>query len=58
MDLFKSYTQPMATAFDWNCKSICKRHKGDTQKIHKTARKKLKYFDYKVLTNLLNNDKI
>lgn len=49
MDLFKQKTMKMATSFDWNCK-VCKRCKGDTKRIHRNARKKLKNFDKKLLT--------
>lgn len=49
MDLFKQGTMEMADKFDWNCK-VCKRVKGDTKKIHKNARNKLKNFDKKLLT--------
>lgn len=51
MDLFKRASNKMATVFDWNCPKVCKRCKGDTQKIHKQARKKLKENLKKVLTN-------
>lgn len=49
MDLFKQKSMKMATSFDWNCK-VCKRCKGDTKRIHKNARRKLKNFDKKLLT--------
>ena len=42
MDLFKGASMKMATSLDWNCKTICKRHKKDTQRIHKRARTELK----------------
>lgn len=42
MDLFKRASMKMATALDWNCPKVCKRKKGDTQKIHRQARKILK----------------
>lgn len=49
MDLFKSNSMKMANGLDWNCK-VCKRCKGDTQRIHKQARKKIKQNDKKLLT--------
>ena len=49
MDLFKAISMKMAASFDWNCK-CCKRCKGDTKIIHKNARRKLKNFDKKLLT--------
>lgn len=59
MDLFKGASMKMATSLDWNCKTVCKRHKKDTQRIHKRARAKLKKDLQKlnkVLTNGYNND--
>lgn len=41
MDLFKSKGMKLATSLDWNCR-VCKRVKGDTQRIHKKARRELK----------------
>ena len=32
----------MADSLDWNCKKVCKRSKGDTKRIHKQARNKIK----------------
>lgn len=50
MDLFKGASMKMATSLDWNCKTICKRHKKDTQRIHKRARTELKKDLQKLLT--------
>ena len=41
-DLFKKKNIKEATCWDWNCPRFVKRHKGDTQKLHKLARKRLK----------------
>lgn len=41
MDLFKSKGMKLATSLDWNCPRVCKRVKGDTQRIHKKARRAL-----------------
>lgn len=49
MDLFKQNTMKMADSLDWNCK-VCKRCKGDTKRIHKIARNKIKKIDKKLLT--------
>ena len=40
-DLFKMKSMKMADSLDWNCPKICKRVKGDTQRIHKKARREL-----------------
>ena len=50
MNLFKAMSMKMADSLDWNCKKVCKRSKGDTKRIHKNARKKIKNFDKKLLT--------
>ena len=42
MDLFKRKNIKQATSWDWNCKSIYKRVKGDTQKLHRLSRRRLK----------------
>ena len=42
MDLFKQENIKYATSLDWNCPKIAKRHKGDTQKLHRYSRRKLK----------------
>ena len=42
MNLFKAMSMKMADSFDWNCKKVCKRSKGDTRRIHKQARNKIK----------------
>lgn len=47
MDLFKQKTMKMADSLDWNCPRVCKRHKGDTQRIHKRARRALCKLDQK-----------
>lgn len=40
-DLFKMKSMKMADSLDWNCPKVCKRAKGDTQRIHKKARREL-----------------
>lgn len=42
MDIFKRKNIKLATALDWNCKRVCKRVKGDTQRLHRYSRRKLK----------------
>ena len=42
MDIFKQKNNKLATSWDWNCKKVCKRVKGDTQKLHRYSRRKLK----------------
>ena len=42
MDIFKRKNIKLATSWDWNCKRVCKRAKGDTQKLHRYSRRKLK----------------
>lgn len=42
MDIFKRKNMKLATVWDWNCKNICKRKKGDTQRLHRYSRRKLK----------------
>ena len=42
MDLFKRKNSKTATSWDWNVPQIVKRCKGDTQKLHKLSRRKLK----------------
>lgn len=42
MDLFKRKNIKQATCWDWNCRRVCKRVKGDTQKLHKLSRRRLK----------------
>lgn len=42
MDLFKRKNTTEATAWDWNCPKVIKRVKGDTKKLHKLSRKRLK----------------
>ena len=41
MDIFKEKSMKLATGLDWNTKAT-KRHKGDTKRIHKKARRELK----------------
>lgn len=41
MDLFKKHSTKMADSLDWNCPRVCKRHKGDTRRVHKKARREL-----------------
>lgn len=54
MDLFKRASNKMATALDWNCPKVCKRCKGDTQRIHKQARTKLKRYDKQVEQDVID----
>ena len=42
MDIFKRKNIKLATVWDWNCKRVCKRIKGDTQRLHRYSRRKLK----------------
>lgn len=42
MDLFKRKSTNEATSWDWNCPKYVKRAKGDTRKLHKLSRKRLK----------------
>ena len=42
MDLFKRKNIKDATAWDWNCPFVCKRQKGDTKRLHKLSRIRLK----------------
>ncbi len=42
MDIFKRKNIKLATLWDWNCKRVCKRAKGDTQRLHRYSRRKLK----------------
>ena len=42
MDDFKRNNINQATAWDWNAPRICKRRKGDTAKLHRLARHRLK----------------
>ena len=44
MDSFKKEMNNEATSWDWNCNRYVKRHKGDTQKLHKIARIRLKRY--------------
>ena len=41
-DEFKRKNINEATAWDWNCPKVCKRHKGDTKKLHRLSRRRLK----------------
>ena len=45
MDLFKKMSMKMADSCDWNCRNVVKRVKGDTKRIHKQARAKIKNYD-------------
>lgn len=42
MDLFKKMNNNEATSWDWNCPRYVKRVKGDTQKLHRLSRRRLK----------------
>lgn len=55
MDLFKAMSMKMADSFDWNCKKVCKRIKGDTKRIHKQARNKIKQKDKKEINKIVRN---
>ena len=54
MDLFKKANTKQATAWDWNCPKVCKRAKGDTKRLHKIARAKLKRCDKQVEQDVIN----
>lgn len=43
MDIFKEMNITEATAMDWNVPQIVKRAKGDTRRLHKKSRAKLKH---------------
>ena len=55
MNLFKAMSMKMADSFDWNCKKVCKRAKGDTRRIHKQARNKIKQEDKKEINKIVRN---
>jgi hypothetical protein len=42
MDLFKRASNKEATSWDWNCPKVSKRLKGDTKKLHRLSRRRLK----------------
>lgn len=42
MDKFKKMSSTTAMSWDWDVPRVCKRAKGDTQKLHKISRAKLK----------------
>ena len=52
-DLFKRNSMKMADSLDWNCTAICKRTKGDTQRIHKKARRQLCKHDREEIKQVL-----
>ena len=54
MDLFKKMSMKMADSLDWNCKNVVKRKKGDTKRVHKQARAKLKRADKQVDQDVIN----
>ena len=54
MNLFKAMSMDMADSLDWNCKKVCKRSKGDTRRIHKQARTKLKRYDKQVEQDVID----
>lgn len=54
MNLFKAMSMKMADSLDWNCKKVCKRSKGDTRRIHKQARTKLKRYDRQVEQDVID----
>lgn len=53
MDLFKAKSAKLATALDWDCVGVCKRKKGDTQRIHKKARRELSKQDREEIRQVL-----
>ena len=55
MNLFKAMSMQMADSLDWNCKKVCKRSKGDTKRIHKQARNKIKQEDKKEINKIVRN---
>ena len=55
MNLFKAMSMKMADSLDWNCKKVCKRSKGDTRRIHKQARNKIKQEDKKEINKIVRN---
>lgn len=55
MNLFKAMSMNMANSLDWNCKKVCKRSKGDTKRIHKQARNKIKQEDKKEINKIVRN---
>lgn len=42
MDIFKKENNKLATMLDWNCPRYVKRCKGDTERLHRYSRRKLK----------------
>ena len=54
MDLFKSKSMSIADSLDWNCKKVCKRNKGDTKRVHKSARVKLSKLDKMIIAEWQN----
>ena len=55
MNLFKAMSMKMADSLDWNCKKDRKRSKGDTKRIHKQARNKIKQEDKKEINKIVRN---
>ena len=55
MNLFKAMSMKMADSLDWNCKKVCKKSKGDTKRIHKQARNKIKQEDKKEINKIVRN---
>ena len=55
MNLFKAMSMKMADSLDWNCKKVCKRAKGDTRRIHKQERNKIKQEDKKEINKIVRN---
>lgn len=55
MNLFKAMSMNIADSLDWNCKKVCKRSKGDTKRIHKQARNKIKQEDKKEINKIIRN---
>lgn len=42
MDIFQKENNKIATILDWNCPRYVKRCKGDTERLHRYSRRKLK----------------
>lgn len=50
---FKILSNDLANSLDWNCHKVTKRRKGDTQRIHKRARRRLALQDREEIKQLL-----
>lgn len=56
MDVFKRKSNNEATWWDWNCPKYVRRHKGDTKKLHKLSRRRLKRELKKEMREMKNDD--